>query len=124
MATKQHERTLQMMKCYVDLFNGGLSPKEIADKFNLSSWTVYHYLPEIAANAGVSRESLLRAPHASPLTYEREFVPLEPVDLKNFEDKFESIMAIFLEVEQLVKVSIDELEAYESEIERRMAEWN
>ena len=113
-----------MMKSYVKLFNEGLSPKEIADRFNLSSWTVYHYLPEIAANAGVSRESLLRAPHTSPLTYEREYIPLEPVDLKNFEDKFESIMTIFSEMEQLVKTSISDLETYESEIERRMAEWN
>ena len=56
------ERTLKMMKEYVGLFEEGLGPKEIAEKFDLDPWTVYHYLGEIAEEAGVPRESLLKQP--------------------------------------------------------------
>ncbi|MDO5451603.1 MAG: helix-turn-helix transcriptional regulator [Candidatus Saccharibacteria bacterium] len=54
------KRTLKMKEEYVSLFNEGLTPKQIADKFGLSSWTVYHHLGEIAERAGVPRDSLLK----------------------------------------------------------------
>ena len=48
-----------------------MSIKEIAAKYHLDISTVYKKLDEIAANAGVSRDSLLKvvqAPHYMPST--------------------------------------------------------
>ena len=53
------ERTLKMKEGYVELFNKGYTVKQIAETFGLSTWTVYHYLDEIAEKAGVPREALL-----------------------------------------------------------------
>lgn len=58
-SVKQQENTLQMKREYMKWHRMGLTPKEIAKKFHLSSWTVYHYLDEIAKENGVTREELL-----------------------------------------------------------------
>ncbi len=56
---KRNERTKKMMRNYVKLHEMGLSAQEIADKYHLSTTTVYANLGEIAEKAGVTRESLL-----------------------------------------------------------------
>lgn len=57
--TMNANRTLEMKSAYVPLFRTGMTPKQIAKEFDLSEWTVYHYLDEIAQENGVPRESLL-----------------------------------------------------------------
>ena len=77
----QDERTLRMKEEYVNLFEAGMAPKQIAKKFGLSSWTVYNYLDEIAEKAGVPRESLLVRPHEPPTSrsYTPKAVPVADV---------------------------------------------
>ena len=58
-STRVSDRVLEMKKRYMELHNAGLKPSEIADYFELSSWTIYHYLGEIAEENGVSRDELL-----------------------------------------------------------------
>ena len=68
---QQSERTLKMKEDFIELHNQGLDIKEIAERFNLNLTTIYHSLNEIAAKAGVSRESLLQRPHGPHLGYRR-----------------------------------------------------
>lgn len=54
------ERTHVMMEQFMLLHNEGYSIAEIANKFNLSAFTVYNHLQEIAEANNVSRDSLLK----------------------------------------------------------------
>lgn len=56
---KENERTFKMMKAYPDLYDKGMTNKEIADFCGVSYKTVLYHLGDIAQNMGVSRESLL-----------------------------------------------------------------
>ena len=80
---KTNERTLKMMESYVKLHNEGHSVKEIAKMFNLSPFTIYDHLGEIAENNGVTRESLLErvfiADHSG-----QNFTPVKPIDSTAF----------------------------------------
>lgn len=119
MATKTHERTLKMMECYMSLRKEGLTNHEIAERFNLSDWTVYDKLGQIAKKAGVQRDDLLSrnfiADHSG-----RNFTPVKPVDRTKFNDNFKSLMekVEFFQLE--IEESIKELEAlndiYEEEV--------
>ena len=55
----ENERTLKMIKTYPDLYDKGMTNKEIADFCGVSYRTVLSHLGDIAQNMGVSRESLL-----------------------------------------------------------------
>ena len=55
----ENERTLKMIKKYPDLFDKGMTNKEIADFCGVSYKTVLFHLGDIAQNMGISRESLL-----------------------------------------------------------------
>ena len=56
------ERTLEMKKEYKKLFDSGMTPKEIATKFGLTTRTIFNHLDDIARENGVSRESLTKHP--------------------------------------------------------------
>ena len=60
---KQSERTFKMKESYIKLHDEGLSVGEIAERFGLTPRVVYLALKDIAAKAGVTRESLLERPH-------------------------------------------------------------
>lgn len=80
------ERTLRMMDNYVTDFKSGMDPKEIGAKYGLSSWTVYHYLPEIARREGVPKDSLLKRPHdVHIMTGVRNYEPVKPIDVEETE---------------------------------------
>lgn len=66
------ERVRRMKENFMSLHGEGKSIKEIAQTFNLSDTTVYHYLGEIASQNGISRESLLQQVHKTPTFWERE----------------------------------------------------
>lgn len=61
-SVKIQDNTLQMKKEFVRLHRKGMTVKEIAERFDLSTWTVYHYLGEIAEENGLTREELLSKP--------------------------------------------------------------
>ena len=55
---RKHERTLKMIEEYHELrMVHGLSNAEIAKKFDLATWTVYHYIPQIARTHNVSPDT-------------------------------------------------------------------
>ena len=68
---QQSERTLKMKQNFIELHAQGLSIEEIATRFDLTSATVYRCLDKIAAEAGVTRASLLQRPHGPHLEYNR-----------------------------------------------------
>ena len=63
MATTTSERTIQLKKHFMELHEKGWSISQIAQEFDLSRRQVYNLLSEIAAENGVTRESLLDVPH-------------------------------------------------------------
>ena len=114
---ERNERTLQMMQNYVRLHAEGLSPGEIAKRYNLSTRNVYYVLQEIADKAGVSRESLLKAPHSEHRPCERISEPVKPVDTKAFSEKFQNALAFMNEFKELVQMAIEDSENYEAKME-------
>lgn len=117
------ERTLQMMENFMDLHKAGFSKKEIADKFDLSTFTVYNCLQDIADKYGVSRESLLDRPHSEHLCYERQFEPVEPVDLTDFHKHFKTAMDEIDAARTAIDREIIKQEAFANEMEERTKEW-
>lgn len=110
---KKNERTLQMMQNYVSLHDSGMSPGEIAKKYNLSSKTVYGALQEIADAAGVSRESLLERPHSEHQPFERISEPVRPINVGTFSEKIQNALGIMSEFKEMVEMAIDDAEEYE-----------
>lgn len=90
---KQAERTLKFKENYVRLHEEGWSHRQIAEEFDLSVRHGYYLLPEIAEEAGVSRESLLVRPHAPHIMGERRYAPVEPIDVEGFKDHFKTVKA-------------------------------
>jgi predicted DNA-binding protein YlxM (UPF0122 family) len=113
-----------MMQNYVRLHAEGLSPSEIAKRYNLSTRNVYYVLQEIADKAGVSRESLLKAPHSEHQPYERISEPVKPVDTKAFSERFQNALAVMNEFKELVQMAIDDAEHYEETMEGRFDNGN
>lgn len=121
---ERNERTLQMMQNYVRLHAEGLSPSEIAKRYNLSTRNVYYVLQEIADKAGVSRESLLKTPHSEHQACERISEPVKPVDAKAFSERFQNALAVMNEFKELVQMAIDDAEHYEETMEGRFDNGN
>ena len=88
---KTNERTLKMMENYIKLHNEGHSVKEIAKMFNLSPFTIYDRLGEIAEQNGVTRESLLErvfiADHSG-----QNYTPVKPIDPTEFRKHFDAAL--------------------------------
>lgn len=113
---KKNERTLQMMKNYVSLHDGGMSPRDIAKKFDLSYWTVYNALQEIADNAGVTRESLLKRPHSEHQPFERISEPVKPINIKAFSERFQNALGFMSEFKEMVDMAIEDAENFEESL--------
>ena len=103
MAQKINERTLQMRKNYVQLWEQGCSVKEIAEKFSLSPRTVYSHLEVIAQESGYSREELLQRPHGEHLCYERKFEYVKPVDVDTIRKRFYSALEDIGTIKEMMK---------------------
>ena len=88
MVAKPDERTLKMMENYMTLRRKGLSNHEIAQEFNLSDWTVYNRLGQIAEKEGVTREELLDKPIYVRYVTNRNFTPVKPISREKFNDSF------------------------------------
>ena len=84
----QNERTLKMKQEYVSLHDQGLSPKEIAKRFNLSQKTIYNCLDDIAKESGRSRASLLERNSSTHLTHDRQFEPVAEINVEEYSKKF------------------------------------
>ena len=110
---KKNERTLQMMENYIKLHDGGMSPHEIAKKYNLSNWTVYNSLQAIADKAGVTRESLLAQPHSEHQPFERITEPVKPINVTAFSERFQNALEVMSEFKEMVQLAIDDAENYE-----------
>lgn len=117
----KNERTLQMMQNYCLLHDEGMSPREIAEKFDLSPRTVYYVLQEIADKAGVSRDSLLESPHSEHQPFERVSEPVKPIDIGAFSKKFQNALGIMGEFKEMVEMALDDAEEYERNMERGLS---
>ena len=113
---KKNERTLQMMKNYILLHNAGMTPGEIAKKFDLSYWTIYNALQEIADNAGVTRESLLERPHSEHQPFERISEPVKPIGIKAFSEKFQNALGFMSEFKEMVDMAIEDAEKFKESL--------
>ena len=114
---KKNERTLKMMQNYISLHDSGMSPGEIAKKYNLSPWTVYNALQKIADEAGVTRESLLERPHSEHQPFERVSEPVKPINIEAFSEKIRNALGIIGEFKEMVQLAIDDAEEYERNTE-------
>lgn len=119
----QSERTFQMKEQFMTLHEQNLSIKEIAYRFNLSTYTVYSHLQEIADRAGVARESLLQIPHSQHVTYERKYAPVQPVDLTNFNHQFHDTLTQFDQLLKTCGAAISTHEIAAMNIEMEEAQW-
>ena len=99
---KRSERTKVMMDNFMDDHNDGMTIAEIADKYGLSSITVYRQLGEIAEKEGVSRDDLLQVVHvrASDAVWQRRHEEAK----KSLSDIKEGIIQTRTHTENLLKV--------------------
>lgn len=110
----RNKRTLQMMENYISLHEQGLSLKEIAVKYKLSTSLVYASLQEIADKAGVTRNSLLGQPSTQPM----------PVETDNsFDRHFQAAIDAMNGTRKLIGEAIREAESFNAEIKRREKAW-
>ena len=97
------------MENYVQLHDDGYTPKEIAKQYNLSVWTVYERLNQIAEQSGRSRESLLErvviADHSG-----RNYTPVKPIDRTGFEKNYNDALRKLEELIEMVKITAEVLE--------------
>ena len=119
----QDERTLKMKEEYVSLFEAGMTPKEIAKKFELSSWTVYNYLDEIAKEAGVPRESLLVRPHESPKSREQVSRVFPSADIVGTRERFTKLGKGINELRDEVASYIKQQEELSIDFVREETSW-
>ena len=104
----KNERTFRMKREYVRLhFNEGLTPKEIAERFQLNPSTVYAEIYAISEETGIPRSELLAQPHRKPVSYDRKFQPVakldESVDAQDYAALLDLINRQVQEIEELEK---------------------
>lgn len=118
------ERTLKMMVNYIEEFDSGLTPREIAEKYGLSVRTIYNYIGEIAEAAGRSRESLLRHPHDEHImTGARNYEPVKHIDTTDFNNQLESVMRELSRIKRSFDREIKRTEQSLAQLEQEEAEW-
>ena len=117
------ERTLRMKQEYVTLYKQGLTPGEIAEKFDLDVSTVYRSLGEIANSNGMDRADLLKRPHGEHVRYKNRLKKVEPLDPSDFLDHFEKTMSEVNELHSIVKGQIKVQEKIASRVEEEEATW-
>lgn len=109
---KKGERTVRvqnLIEHYYDDWNeGGLSPLQIAEKYNVSNYTLYKNLQEIADAHGVAREVLLKAPeHSGERESYENPMKKEKADLEKLKADLQSLKEAILKVmetnERLIK---------------------
>lgn len=98
---KKHERTLKMIDQFPELWNSGMVVQEIAPMFNLSDWTVYHYLQEIADNMGVPRETLLTRCSTPHYTGTGNYV--KPVDFSGIYERLNKAKELLAEAQEKLR---------------------
>ena len=108
------ERVRKLKRVFVDLYDQGFSPEEIAKECNVHVSTVYKYMPEIAKEAGRPVRDFRREykPH---LTYDRQFEPVAEIDVEQYMRKFEELKKSAEELSSLISQHIMELEKLEKE---------
>ena len=120
---KKSERTLRMKRNYIRLRALGMGPVEIAKKYDLDVSTIYKSLDEIAEANGVSRESLLERPHSEHVCRERQFAPVEPVDLTEFRGHFDASIQEIDGVKATMKQEIKRQEKIAYRMQKEEEEW-
>ena len=106
----QNERTLKMKQEYVSLYDQGLRPKEIAKKFNLSLRTVYEALDDIAKASGRTRESLLSRGSSPHLTHDRQFEPVQEINVSEYSKKFKELKKTAKELSKMIAEQVEKEE--------------
>lgn len=91
----QSERTFQMLIHFMELRGRGLSIKQIAYKYDLSTSTVYKYLDHIVEqhnairpDAPITRDMLLDQPHTQYNRTDYSYALLAPIDISQFRTDF------------------------------------
>ncbi|MBR2754014.1 helix-turn-helix domain-containing protein [Candidatus Saccharibacteria bacterium] len=110
MAAKPHERTLQMMENFLKLHNEGYSIKEIAKMYNLSEYTVYNRLGEIAEKEGVTRDELLKKPFFADHSG-RNFTPVMPIDRTKFNQNYDELIIRLDSILEGIDETINQIES-------------
>ena len=118
------ERTLQMESWAIKQLKAGKElppPKDLAKKFDICRKTVLNHLGEIAAEAGVSRESLLERQTSKHSCSVQNREPLEDViSLEEFHEKYVSVMEDIHGMVETVEADIQRQESLSKEYEGGM----
>ena len=118
------ERTLRMMDEYCSLHDQALMPKDIAEKFGVTTMTVYNRLGEIAEKNGVPRESLLEKPRTSPETVNRRsFKQLPTVDMDQIQQDLKSAFEAVVALNTAVTECLEQQEAISQTIQEEEESW-
>lgn len=118
MGSRKNERTLQMESQYMELWESGMTAREIAKHFNLSFSTVYKSLETIAKKAGKTREELLQRVHKPHVMSSREFKHVEPIDAEALKKNFATVLSGMDDTCNAIELQLRELEeAAEEEVE-------
>lgn len=108
MAATIAERTYLVMKNFMRLHEQGYSIPEIAQRYSLTSRTVYYHLQEIADENNTTREALLRLVRTKKgeREWEREArkVKIDATEMQQeFETSIEAIDRLANQIEEIVK---------------------
>lgn len=98
---KESERAKLMKQNFMGLHNRGLTIPEIAERYDLSKFTVYRNLQTVADENGVSRESLLqiiRMPTDKAYAREAKKVSVDVQQLKEEFKKAKSSITFLIEI--------------------------
>ena len=96
---------------YIELWKKGYTPKQIADKFNVSYQTVYRSLQEIADKNGLTREELLVEPnHSGPIATRNYPLVREKIRAENLKNEINSAKKSIEKIIDQINVTLKELE--------------
>lgn len=115
------QRTKELIEGYMELHLKGMTPTEIAEHFNVSTWTVYHYLQEIADTHNISRDELLEKVHPPHKTEGRShkiIVTIDPIKLQNdFVESINKISDVINFIDETIK-NLEEEDTNNGETDR------
>ena len=118
-----NERTLRMKQEYISLHEQGLTPGEIAEKFDLDVSTVYKSLGEIASSNGMDRADLLTRPHSEHVRYKNRLKKIEPIDISDFIDHIDKAISEAKELQLVMKKQVKRQEKVTRRIEEEENAW-